>query len=350
MRIGHVNFAKGFRGGERQTEVLIRALAALGLEQVLIARKDSPLHARLADVPRLRHVNAGKPYIKALTALRHLPVDLLHAHEAKAAQWVLLNYWLRKTPYMVTRRLCRAKIPWFTRAVYRNAAAVIAISGAVRASIQRVMSGLEIGVIPDSYADLQADRGRLQQLRAKYRDRFVVGHVAALVDRHKGQSVLIQAAKLLAKKYPAMIFLLVGDGPDRQMLQALAAGSSNIEFIGFVEDVGTWIALFDLFAFPSFEEAMGSTLLDVMQHNKPIVASDVEGIPEIVRNGHSGLLVPSHDPAGLAAAIERMYLDPELRARCAAAAAQGLGRYSPPHIAECYYSAYKSVLAGDPPR
>jgi glycosyltransferase involved in cell wall biosynthesis len=181
-------------------------------------------------------------------------------------------------------------------------------------------------------------------LRDRYSGRFVIGHIGALVDPHKGQSVLIAAAKLLESRYPEFIFLLVGDGEDRAYLQRLAAANRNIEFIGFVNDVGNWIEVFDMFVFPSLEEGLGSTLLDVMQHRKAIVASAVGGILDVIRDGHSGVLVTPGDAQKLAMAIERLYLDPALRERCVAGGLGQLERYSPPRIAECYHSVYQSVL------
>jgi glycosyltransferase involved in cell wall biosynthesis len=345
LRIAHVNLARGFRGGERQTRLLIEALAELGLRQILVARADSPLQQMLRNVPRLGFYPLTKPYWKHIPGLRRLDVDLLHAHEAKAAQWALLNYWYNRTPYVITRRMDRAPRDFsFTRAVYREAAAVAALSTAIRDSVQRFVPGRQVAIIPSMYASLAADNRRVAELRARYAGRFVIGHVGALVDRHKGQSVLIRAAQLLRAKYPQFIFLLIGDGPDRESLQGMAATDSNIEFVGFTEDVGSWLEVFDLFAFPSREEGLGSTLLDVMQHKKPIVASAVGGIPDVVRDRHSGLLVPAGDAERLAQAIERLYLDGALRDKCVAGGLEQLERYSPRHIGGCYHSLYQSVL------
>jgi glycosyltransferase involved in cell wall biosynthesis len=127
-------------------------------------------------------------------------------------------------------------------------------------------------------------------------------------------------------------------------LERLAGANSNIEFIGFAADIGSWIEVFDLFAFPSREEGLGSTLLDVMQHRKPIVASAAGGIPDVVRDGHSGLLVTAGDAGQLAAAIERLYLDAALRDKCVAGGVEQLEAYSPPYIARCYHSLYESIL------
>lgn len=345
MYICHVNLARGFRGGERQTQLLICALSELGLRQLLVTRSDSPLRQKLRDVPNLDFYSLTKPYWKHIPALRKLRPDLVHAHEAKAAQWALLNRCFNRTPYVITRRMDRMpRNSSFTRAVYRKAAAVAGLSAAVRENVQRLVPGKNVTIIPSMYASLPADSRRAAELRGKYRGRFLVGHIGALVDRHKGQSVLIRAAQLLRNKYPEFMFLLVGEGEDRAVLQRMAGANPNIEFVGFAEDIGTWIEIFDLFAFPSREEGLGSTLLDVMQHGKPIVASAVGGIPDVVQDRHSGLLVPPGDAEKLAAAIEQLYLDAVLREQCVAGGLERLERYSPRRIAGCYHSLYQSVL------
>lgn len=345
MRITHVNLARGFRGGERQTQLLISALSELGVEQSLVARRDSPLLAKLAGVPRLELCPVGKPYWGHIPRLHRMRADLVHAHEARAAQWALLNHWHNRTPYVITRRIDRVpRNLSFTRAVYRNAAAVAGLSIAIRNSVQRLAPGKPVEIIPSMYASLPADPKRVAELRERYRGCFIVGHIGALVDPHKGQSVLIAAANLLRDKYPGFTFLLVGDGEDRAYLQRLAAPNPNIQFIGFVQDVGSWIEVFDMFVFPSLEEGLGSTLLDVMQHEKPIVASAVGGILDVVRDGYSGVLVPAGDVQQLADAIERMYLDSGLREKCVAGGLEQLERYSPRRIAGCYHKLYQSVL------
>ncbi|HEY3488126.1 MAG TPA: glycosyltransferase family 4 protein [Gammaproteobacteria bacterium] len=344
MHVAHVNLARGFRGGERQTQLLIEALSELGIQQTLVARADSPLQQKLRGVSGLNFYPLGKPYWKYIPGLHGLQPDLVHAHEAKAAQWALLNYWLYKTPYVLTRRISRSPRNFLlTRAVYRNAAAVVALSTAIKDSLRYFPLRREVTVIPSMYASLPVDRQRAEVLHRNYPGRFLIGHIGALVDRQKGQSVLIAAAKMLRNRYPEFQFLLVGEGEDREKLMRLADTQAKVEFIGFVDDVGTWIEVFDLFVFPSLEEGLGSTLLDVMQHKKPIVASFVGGIPEVIEHGHNGLLVPPGDAEKLAAAIEEMYLNVPLREKCVTGGLQQLERYSPRRIAGCYHNLYKSV-------
>lgn len=95
LRIMHVNLARGFRGGERQTELLIQALATQGVSQQLVCRGDSPLRAHLQGTPGLKFVTANH---QLMGHWRAEPADLVHAHEAKAVHWAWLHHGQRATP------------------------------------------------------------------------------------------------------------------------------------------------------------------------------------------------------------------------------------------------------------
>ncbi|MCW8928350.1 MAG: glycosyltransferase, partial [Gammaproteobacteria bacterium] len=197
MIIGHVNLAAGFRGGERQTELLIRELSARGFEQIAVVRKESDLGDRLADVKGLKIRRICKPYILGVGAARGC--DLLHAHEAKASQY---TYWVRRLlgiPYVITRRVPR--VPGnnpLTRAVYRNATAVIALSQAIKASMLQHNPELNVQIIPSMSAQLPVNAAAVDALRERFAGKFLIGHIGALVNYHKGQQYLIEAARKLA--------------------------------------------------------------------------------------------------------------------------------------------------------
>lgn len=333
MIIGHVNLAAGFRGGERQTELLIRELAARGLRQVLIARRGSELGARVADVAGLEVRHIGKPYLFRISAARGC--DLLHAHEAKAGQYA---YWVKRflgIPYVITRRV--PNVPGsslLTRAVYRNARTVIALSHAIKAALLRHNPQLDVRIIPSMAAQLPVDEQRVVQLRQRFAGKFVIGHVGALVNYHKGQQYLLEAARKLSVRHLDLQFIFLGQGKDEAWFRKLAEGLDNITFEGFVDNVGDYLEVFDLFAFPSLQEGLGSILLDAMRSGLPIVASNVDGIPDLIDHEHTGLLVPAKDTDAVAAAIERLYADARLRSDLGAAAQQKAAGYLPAVLAQ----------------
>ena len=96
LHIMHVNLAKGFRGGERRTELLIQSLAAQGFKQSLVSRSDSPLRHRLHNTERLTFIKANHQLMGHWQA----EADIVHAHEAKAVHWAWLHHRLKGTPYI----------------------------------------------------------------------------------------------------------------------------------------------------------------------------------------------------------------------------------------------------------
>ncbi|MHC3994865.1 glycosyltransferase family 4 protein [Thiomicrolovo sp. ZZH C-3] len=338
--IAHANFAKGFRGGERQTQLLIETLSQRGYCQRLLVRKGSELGRRCREIENLTVLEIGKPYAFHLRRLKG--AALLHAHETKAAQFALFGRRLLGIPYIVTRRVDHAITNnAFNRAIYANAAQCVALSEAIKTEIHKLVPDTDVAIIPSAWSRLAFDGESVSRLKRRFEGKFVVGHIGALVDAHKGQAVLIEAARLLAKTHPDVQVVLLGGGQDEARLKAAAADLANVTFEGFVNNVGDYLKCFDLFAFPSRYEGLGSILFDAMQFDVPIVASNVGGIPDIIHDDANGLLVPPGDARALAEAIKRLYGDAALRARLSAHARDQLDAYSPAAMTEKYERLYR---------
>lgn len=342
MRIVHVNLARGYRGGERQTELLIRALAQMGVPQAVWGRTGEPLLERLRDVPRLDRLALHSPYLSALVTSR--AGDLLHAHEAKAAHVAHAVHRLRGRPYLITRRVPNTpKTGRWTHAVYQHAARVVAISTAVSDALRAWEPELKPVRIP-SVASLQTpDPQRVAALRTAYPGPLRIGQIGALVDHHKGQRVLLEALRLASPTLAQCPVLLIGAGEDEAALRAEARGLPQVAFTGFVDNVADYLAALDLFVFPSREEGLGSVLIDAMAQGLPIVASRVGGIPELIEDGQTGLLVPPGDASALAAVLTRVTADAALRARLGARARQAAATYTPEAMAAAYAALYHDI-------
>jgi glycosyltransferase involved in cell wall biosynthesis len=342
LRVVHVNLARGYRGGERQTELLIRALAGMDVPQALWGRAGEPLLERLRDVPRLDRLALNPPYLGALVASR--AEDVLHAHEAKAAHVAHAVHRLRGRPYLITRRVPNLpKAGRWTRAVYRHAARVVAISMAV-ADVLRAWEPQVKPVRIPSAASLQTpDPHRFAALRLAHPGPLRIGQIGALVDHHKGQRVLFEALRLAAPALARCPVLLIGTGEDEAALRREARDLPQVVFTGFVDNVADHLAALDLFVFPSREEGLGSVLIDAMAQGLPIVASQVGGIPELIEDGQTGLLIPPGDAPALAAALTRLVADAELRARLGAAARQAAAAYTPEAMATAYAALYHDI-------
>ena len=144
----------------------------------------------------------------------------------------------------------------------------------------------------------------------------IVGCVGGLA-RHKGQSVLIQALARLSGDRPLPTLVLVGDGPERPRLESEAAalqGRIRTVFAGERPDARALLPAFDLLVVPSTErEGFGLAALEGMDAGLPVVASRLGGLPEVVEDGRTGLLVPPGDARALAGAMERLLANPQER-------------------------------------
>jgi glycosyltransferase involved in cell wall biosynthesis len=139
----------------------------------------------------------------------------------------------------------------------------------------------------------------------------IVGVVARL-EAEKGHRTLIEAWPIVLASHPEAWLLIVGEGSERDSLEAQAASlgiCDRVVFTGRREDVPAVTAALDVSVLPSYREAQGLSVLEAMALSRPVVASEVGGIPEMIENGVSGLLVPPNDPVALAGAIVRLLSD-----------------------------------------
>lgn len=342
MHIAHVNFARGFRGGERQTLNLIHGLARLGCQQTLICRPGGNLMRRVMTEAGINIITTQNPL---LGHLRVPSFDLLHVHEARGAYWAWIENRLRGTPYLITRRVINPiSSGWLTSKVYRQATLLTGVSAdaARRLSMQ---TGREVETVLDSCTPLQADSAAVQAVRSQVGGRPIIGHVGALHDEVKGQATLIAAFGELAAMWPDARLVFVGDGPDRAQLQALASIDSRIVFAGQRHDVAAWMAAMDVFAFPSRVEALGSSVLDAMMLGVPVIASTAGGLPELTGKDERGLSVASDKAADWASAIRRLLEDEELRSRLVAAGQDFAQANNVDAHAKRYWELYRSVVA-----
>jgi glycosyltransferase involved in cell wall biosynthesis len=142
-------------------------------------------------------------------------------------------------------------------------------------------------------------------------DEPVVAAVSRL-EPVKGIAILIQALTHVDH----VLLAIVGDGPDRAALESLAGylGVANrVHWAGHRRDVSRLLPAFDILVQPSLHEGLPNTILEAMAVGLPVVATAVGGTPEVVVDGVTGLLTPSHDPGALAAAITTLLRDPDLR-------------------------------------
>ncbi len=340
--ICHINLARGFRGGERQTELLVRGLSGRGVQQRVVARAGQPLAARLYDLDgvAVREVGGGRVGAVLATA----GVDLLHAHQGRAVYVAFLRHLLSGETFVITRRIdSLPNLRFPTGTAYQSAAGIVAISTLSQKQFREHPRKLNSLVIPSVYTGLHATDA-FEALSRGFKGKFVVCHIGELDHDHKGQIHLLNVARRFSKDHPEVQFVFVGSGRDRESFEQQSADLDNVTFTGFVENVGDYMAVFDLFAFPSRREGLGSILIDAMQHGLPIVASDVGGIPDLIRNDENGILIPVGDEDALANAILRLKDDAQYRDQLASAARIDAERYAPEVMVDAYLALYRRIL------
>ncbi|MGB7023151.1 MAG: glycosyltransferase family 4 protein, partial [Candidatus Acidiferrales bacterium] len=146
--------------------------------------------------------------------------------------------------------------------------------------------------------------------------------VMARLEPQKGHRILLQALSLLQSEFPSVRLICLGSGALKDELSKMTRDlglENTVRFVGFQANVGDWLAAADISVLPSFYEGLSLTAVETLAAGIPFIATAVDGTPEVVIDGETGLLVPPGDPAALAGAIGRLARQPELRRKFALA-------------------------------
>jgi glycogen(starch) synthase len=360
-------------GMQNHTAALTRCLDDQGHHQTVVTsrlagpRSRFPL-GRFAQVHR-----TGLPIVRfrqlwALSALPVVlrrragrPIDVVHAHQGEdLATLPLARLAARRSrcPLVVTvhcsvghtlqgrsvrPRLLRALGGSIERSTLRRADGVVVLTDRTAAALRAdgvpaerictIPSGFDPSLFASARGDVFPDAGRPR-----------IGYVGRLTPQ-KRPDLLVRAFDRMRLTADLVI---VGDGPERERIRQLVATSraaDRITMTGFVEHtaVPAVLASLDLLVLPSAYEEMGSILVEAMAAGLPVVASQVGGIPDVVHDGETGLLVPPGDVAALAAALDRLVAETGLRARLAAGAGSRVQAYAWPHLAARVAAVYQAV-------
>ncbi|MGH9350949.1 MAG: glycosyltransferase, partial [Terriglobia bacterium] len=175
-----------------------------------------------------------------------------------------------------------------------------------------------------------------------------VGMIARMNNPVKNYPGFLRAAARLAPKFPYLEFVLVGDGPLRPELEQLSKSlglEDRVRFLGDRQDIPAVLASLDVSVLNSFSESLSNAILESMAAGLPVVATNVGGNADLVREGETGFLVPSDDEASLASAIERLIAQPGLRSAFGQKAREiTLENYSVEGVVERYTQLYLKLL------
>jgi glycosyltransferase involved in cell wall biosynthesis len=242
----------------------------------------------------------------------------------------------------------------FTRRELLGADVVTVACGAIADSLVREygVDRKRVRVVPHG-ADIPDDEAEWPHARA-LRDEYGAGTFkplwvcASRLEEQKGQAVLIDALGLIAQRNLDFIAVLAGEGSQRAALErrARALGLGNkVHFVGQVEHLGPLLLAADACVQPSLWEGLPLGLLDALVRGRPVIASRVGGIPEVIEDYVHGRLVSPNDVPALAAALEDFHRKPdEARQLGRAAALRVRSEYTWPHAVEGFEAVYDEVL------
>jgi len=373
IAVAHVVDSGGIFGKEQVLLTLLRRQAVSGrvapalllfrgegqAEPVLAAR------ARALGVPIAYHARRRgfgvRDAIRLGREVRALGASVVHAHDYKAdipialcprrilpVPRVATIHGYEKGRSRLALRICEA----LDRLALRRFDRIVAVSAGVEADltraglrpprVTRILNGF------DAEAFLAEAREAAPAPLPRDADP-IVGAVGRLVPV-KGYDILIRAFAGVVRQHPRALLAIVGDGEERAALEALASSlgiSERVRLAGFQSPIAPWIARFDVFALPSRSEGLPVALLEACALARPAVASAAGGIPEVIRDGEDGLLVPPEDPVRLGARILELLDDPPLARRLGESARATLaGRFSVEAMGDAYARVYEEILTG----
>ena len=245
--------------------------------------------------------------------------DLVHAHIYASATAAAVATLGTGVPLVITEhteaswRYRHAR--WISWGLYRHAKHVIAVSSAIRQRliITDHVSPARITVVPNAVAPAaSAPNVAPPALPVELGGGPLVGVIARL-QPEKGVAAFLRAAARVSSIFPEARFLVVGDGPLRQELSTLAERlgvRERVHFLGFQPDARQIIEYLDALVVPSVSEGTPLVVLEAMAAGVPVVASAVGGIPDQIRHGKEGLLIPPGDPVALGEALLKLLRDP----------------------------------------
>lgn len=334
LRVLHVDTEKGWRGGEQQALYLAEGLARRGVANLCVGQPGKPYVERCAarglEVAPIRTRGEADPVgaSKLRGLIRSWRPDVVHMHTSHAhTLGVVAARTARVGRTVVSRRVDFSiyrnalRLSWFK---YRfGVDRFIAISRGVRD--QMVRDGIPASRISIVHSGI--DLSRFDGVRPHdYRAEFglpegapVILDVAAF-GWHKAQEFLVRATPAILARFPEARVFLVGEGECmpriREEVRSLGL-EDKIVLTGFRGDVPSLLAGCDCFVMCSVLEGLCTSLLDALALRRPAVGTAVGGIPEVIVDGVTGLLVPPRDPGALADAVVRLLGDRALGARLA---------------------------------
>jgi len=313
--------------------------ARVRVSLVSLRKKDlseEPLERAGLDISYLHRSKFDPGTLTALLKIvDRRAIDVLHLHGYGATTFGRAAAALRRLPAILHEHANLTDTPWFQKVAdvalepFTDIALAVSHSTADFVIRARKVPARKVKVVylgaPLEEFGRTRPAGEVRDTRQRLGagdDDLLVGTVTRLHDS-KGNEYLVDAARLVLDRCPRARFVLAGEGPMREGLEARARAlglGDRFVFAGFVRDVPGLLAAFDLSVFPSLWEGTPLTAFEALAAGKPIVSTDADGLLDVLADGRDALIVPRRDAQALADRIVWLLERPEERARLSAAA------------------------------
>ena len=330
LKIAQVNLEPDYGGAERHVQMLAHGLQTQGHDVTLICHPNGRLRQE-AERARIRTLTlhtgsqlAPSAPLRLASQLRRERPDVLHLHTSKDYLCGAIAGRLANVPVVVLTRHMLLPLKPLMRCVYARVDAVVCLTQGLAALLQSQQLPadklhLMYGAIDLAPFTTPISAESVRQTRQDWNacpEEVLMGCIGRLVEG-KGQDVLLEAAaRCRARRLPLRL-ILVGSGPQKTALQMLARQlglSAYVHFADFQEDIPRILAALDIVAVPStVEELLPLVILEALAARRPVVASQVGGVSEIIADNSVGLLVPPGNVEALANALCCLASDADLR-------------------------------------
>ena len=369
IRVLQLLSSTGLYGAENVVIELAKELDLRGIKVFLgILENNSNAHFAIASEAK-KYIQDicifpcnGKLDIKTILHLKNFlesnNINIIHSHKYKTNFYSLLLKIFKKIPLVATCHNWLSEnykmrlYEWLDKRILVKFDKVIAVSDEIKNQV--LMSGLDPsralkiknGISMEKYAE-QYDRDKIRAEFGIDSNRVLIGSVGRL-DRNKGITYLLRAAKPIIKEFGNISILIVGDGPSKTELydEAKELGiEKNVILVEFRTDIPSILSALDIFVLPSLKEGLPMVLLEAMASKKPVIASRVGDIPTVITNNKSGLLVNPADVNQLENSIRRLIKDKGLSNLLAEQAFKVVNdEYSSRNMTSQYIEVYREVL------
>lgn len=326
MRILHTESSTGWGGQENRTMNELISMRERGHEMAVLSRPGARILERAKEAGfqtfavNMRSAMDFPAIFKLRRVMNTFHPDVVNTHSGRdtqlagmAARSLIGRPLIVRTRHLalpITSKFSYSILPDHVVTVSKYVESYLVKAGVPSNQVSTVSTGVDF-----SRYDRATVQGNLREELGLTADSLLIGTVAILRAK-KGHTEILDAAPEVLKRFPNAHFIFAGDGPQTENLKARIAAdglTGRVHMLGLRRDVTNVLASLDVFVLPTHQEALGTAFIEAAAMGVPAVASNVDGVPEVVLDGQTGLLVPAQDGKALIEPICRLLGDPIFR-------------------------------------